>query len=65
MAEALILIAELIETIWHLPQDVRSIDTFIKECPGISIGVAAVIVAGSLVAVLIRRVRHDSPMTIR
>ncbi len=65
MAEALIGMFELIDMMWHLPQYVRSINTFIKECPGISIGVAAVIVAGSLVAVLIRRIRHDSPMTIR
>jgi hypothetical protein len=61
MIETLIGLAHLIAELRHLPALIR----FAKKNPGISISLGVVIVAGSLVAILIRRVRHDSPITIR
>ena len=61
MVEALVGLVHALELLWHLPELIR----LIKENPGISISLGVVIVAGLLVAILIRRVRHENPITIR
>jgi hypothetical protein len=61
MIETLVGLAHAVHAVRSLPDLIR----FIKSYPGISIGVVLLIVAGSLVAILIRRSHHENPLTIR
>jgi hypothetical protein len=38
---------------------------FLKSYPDISVSIVLLMLAGSLAAILIRRTRHENPLTIR
>lgn len=59
---------EVIHTLWnvaeagrHVPEVIR----FIKDYPGISTGIALVLLAGLLAALVIRRIPPEKSLSIR
>jgi hypothetical protein len=61
MLEALFALGDVVELVYHLPDLIRAI----KSNPAISIGLVLLMLAGSLVAILIRRTRRQDPITLR
>jgi hypothetical protein len=61
MIEALVGLAHAIHLVHSLPGLIR----VIKSNPEMSIGIALLMLAGSLVAILIRRTHRENPLTLR
>jgi hypothetical protein len=61
-------VAELVLVLIHLVHDIHSaaqLVQFLRENPRITLAMAILLIAGAFVAVLIRKVRHDEPLSIR
>jgi hypothetical protein len=61
MIEALVGLADAVHLVYSLPDLIRAI----KSNPEMSIGLVLLMLAGSLVAILIRRTRRENPLTLR
>jgi hypothetical protein len=61
-------VAELVVFLIHLVHDVHNaaeLVQFLRENPRITMAMAILLIAGAFVAVLIRKVRRDEPLSIR
>ena len=61
-------VAELVVFLIHLVHGVSSaaeLVQFLREDPRIPLAMAVLLIAGAFVALLIRKVRHDEPLSIR